>query len=106
MKSNWLRTLATRPALRISLAVLLIVIGIAPVGQPILSDSSWRASAAPAAQATPEPEVFVYRSSAQGDTLTPSPIRPLAQFANSPTQSPTPRSFIPSLVIGLLQLIS
>ena len=42
MKPNWLRTLATRPALRISLAVLLILIGLAPIGQPILSDSSWR----------------------------------------------------------------
>jgi HEAT repeat protein len=70
MNSKWLRTLATRPALRIGLAVLLILIGLAPVGQPILSDSSWRASAAPAAQSTPEPQAFVYRSTAQGDNLT------------------------------------
>lgn len=70
MKSNLLRTLATRPALRIGLVVLLILIGIAPVGQPILSDSSWRAPAAPAAQAAPEPQPFVYRSSVEGDTLT------------------------------------
>ncbi|MGE5602295.1 MAG: HEAT repeat domain-containing protein [Nitrososphaerales archaeon] len=69
MKANWLRTLATRPALRIGLAVLLILIGLAPIGQPILSDSSWRASAAPAAQApvTPEPQAFTYRVVAQSD---------------------------------------
>lgn len=70
MKSNWLRTLATRPALRIGLAVLLILIGLAPVGQPILSDSSWRAPAAPAAQTAPEPEPFVYRNTVQGENLT------------------------------------
>ncbi len=75
MKSNWLRTLATRPALRISLAVLLILIGLAPIGQPILSDSFPRNSAsrapaaAPAAQAS-EPQAFVYRSTVQGDALT------------------------------------
>ncbi len=70
MKSNWLRTLATRPVLRISLAVLLIVIGLAPISQPILSDSFPRRSAAPAAQAAPLPETFVYRSTVQGDNLT------------------------------------
>lgn len=74
MKPNWLRTLATRPALRISLAVLLIVIGFAPVSQPIFSDSSWRTAAAPARQAnapaTLEPAAFAYRANAQGDALT------------------------------------
>jgi HEAT repeat protein len=72
MKSNWLRTLVTRPVLRISLAVLLILIGLAPISQPILSDSSWRASAAPAAQSpvTPQPQAFTYRSLAQSDNLT------------------------------------
>ncbi len=74
MKSNWLKTLASRPALRIGLAVVLILIGLAPVGQPILSDSSWRASAAPAGQATvpanAQPQAFVYRAAPQGDALT------------------------------------
>lgn len=74
MNTKWLRTLATRPALRISLAVLLIVIGFAPVSQPIFSDSSWRASAATvgqsAAPATAEPPAFTYRINAQGDALT------------------------------------
>src|SRR5512134_2618217 len=74
MKANWLRTLASRTVLRISLAILMIVIGLATLSQPIFSDSSWRASAAPAAQAvTPEttqPQAFVYRSTVQGDTLT------------------------------------
>ena len=74
MKSNWLRTIATRPVLRISLAVLLIVIGLAPISQPILSDSSWRIAAAPSGQAntpaTPAPQAFTYRANAQGDTLT------------------------------------
>jgi HEAT repeat protein len=71
MASNWLRTLATRPALRIGLAVLLILIGLAPVGQPILSDTSWRAPAATVAQAAPpEAQAFAYRSTAQSDNLT------------------------------------
>lgn len=73
MKTNWLRTLATKPALRISLAVLLIVIGLAPIGQPILSDSSWRSTAAAPVSQTATPEmvhVFIYRATAQGDNLT------------------------------------
>ena len=75
MKPNWLRTLATRPTLRISLAVLLILIGLAPIGQPILSDSSMRSSAARAAAptgqtATQAPQAFTYRSTAEGDNLT------------------------------------
>jgi HEAT repeat protein len=72
MKPDWLRTLASQPALRIGLAVLLIVIGLAPVGAPILSDSSWRASAEQSetpAQATPV-DPFAYRIRAQGDIQT------------------------------------
>jgi HEAT repeat protein len=72
MKPNWLRTLASQPALRIGLAVLLILIGLAPVGAPILSDSSWRASSQEGGvpvQATPV-DPFAYRIPAQGDALT------------------------------------
>lgn len=72
MKPNWLRTLASQPALRIGLAVLLILIGLAPVGAPILSDSSWRVNAqdggTTVAAAPAEP--FAYRIQAQGDLET------------------------------------
>jgi hypothetical protein len=72
MRPNWLRTLASQPALRIGLAVLLILIGLAPIGAPILSDSSWRASAqegAPAPVAAPA-DPFAYRVQAPGDVQT------------------------------------
>ncbi len=72
MRPNWLRTLASHPALRIGLAVLLILIGLAPVGAPILSDSSWRASAQEDGTAVvPAPaDPFAYRIQAQGDVQT------------------------------------
>jgi len=74
MKPNWLRTLANSPALRIGLAVILIIVGLAPIGVPILSDSSWRAmSGVDGQDATPaalQPQAFVYRADAQGDNLT------------------------------------
>lgn len=72
MKQNWLSTLATRPSLRIGLAVLLIVIGLAPIGQPILSDSSLRqpASATAGTLATPQPQAFTYRAIAQDHDTT------------------------------------
>jgi HEAT repeat protein len=58
--------------LRIGLAVLLILIGLAPVGAPILSDSSWRASApdggSPVVAAPADP--FSYRIPAQGAVQT------------------------------------
>ncbi len=74
MKTNWLRTLASSPSLRIGLAVILIIVGLAPIGVPILSDSSWRAvsglegeAATPAVQ---QPQAFVYRTDAEGDNMT------------------------------------
>ena len=74
MKPNLLRTLANSPSLRIGLAVILIIVGLAPIGVPILSDSSWRAVSGVDGQvATPaalQPQAFVYRTDATDDNLT------------------------------------
>ncbi len=74
MKTNWLRTLANRPSMRIGLAVILIIVGLAPIGVPILSDSSWRTASGPAgeiaAPVAPQPQAFVYRTGAQTENLT------------------------------------
>ena len=74
MKLNWLRTLANRPTMRIGLAVILIIVGLAPIGVPILSDSSWRTISDRDGQiappADPQPQAFVYRTGAQAEDLT------------------------------------
>ena len=46
--TGWKRSIIARPWLRIGLAVMLLVAGLAPVGVPILSDSSWRVLPGPA----------------------------------------------------------
>ena len=61
--------LITRPSLRIALAIVVIIAGLAPVGVPILSDNTWRQTAfqpdTPAAASAP----FTYRMShAEGTT--------------------------------------
>ena len=61
--------LIKRPSLRIALAVIVIIAGLAPVGVPILSDNAWRQasvqSEAPAVASAP----FTYRwSHADGKT--------------------------------------
>ena len=74
MKPNWLRTLANRPSMRIGLAVILIIVGLAPIGVPILSDSSWRTPSDRDAQITapavPQPQAFVYRTGADAGDFT------------------------------------
>lgn len=66
----WMRRIVSRSWVRIPLAVALVMVGLAPVGVPILSDNSWRSaglpdggSVAPAAAAEP----FVYRWSAEAN---------------------------------------
>ncbi len=67
MNLDWLSALASRPWLRIALAVGLVIAGLAPVGAPILSESTWRQPLAAAAAAQP----FMYRSGASAAGVTP-----------------------------------
>ena len=69
MLRKLLNQIITRPWLRLALAVVVIITGLAPVGVPILSDSTWRQASvrpeAPAAASAP----FTYRwSHADGKT--------------------------------------
>jgi hypothetical protein len=46
MLKKLLNQIITRPWLRLTLAVVVIIAGLAPVGVPILSDNTWRQAAA------------------------------------------------------------
>jgi photosystem II stability/assembly factor-like uncharacterized protein len=60
--------------MRIGLAVILILIGLAPIGVPILSDSSWLAASGPGDQVTTpadsQAQVFQYRTGPQDENPT------------------------------------
>jgi len=68
MLKSLVNHIITRAWLRLALAVIVIVAGLAPVGAPILSDNSWRQGSArgenPASSAAP----FVYRSNVFGES--------------------------------------
>ena len=74
MLVRWVRAVVVRPWLRIPLAVALLMVGLAPVGIPIMSDTSWR-SVRPAvgapASSLPSAKPFQYQSEAgsHGNTL-------------------------------------
>lgn len=72
MNHTTLRTLANQGGLRIALAVLLIMVGLAPIGAPILSDSAWRSEPAPAVVASPAPaaQAMHYRMETDEQPLT------------------------------------
>ena len=61
MLKKLLNQIITRPGLRLALAVVVIIAGLAPIGVPILSDNTWRQAPVridnPAAAAVP----FTYR---------------------------------------------
>ncbi|OQA41912.1 MAG: HEAT repeat protein [Chloroflexi bacterium ADurb.Bin325] len=54
-------TLLTKTWVRIALAVALLLIGLAPIGAPILSDNSRREASADATSAAPIAQPFTYR---------------------------------------------
>jgi len=72
MKRSMIRTLANHGGLRIALAVLLIMVGLAPIGAPILSDSAWRSEPVPAATVDPAPaaQSMLYRMETDEQPLT------------------------------------
>jgi HEAT repeat protein len=53
---------------RIALAVALLLIGLAPIGAPILSDNSWREAPADSGAAAPIAQPFTYRWASDADT--------------------------------------
>ncbi len=53
--------LLTKTSVRIALAVALLLIGLAPIGAPILSDNSWREAPADTGAAAPIAQPFTYR---------------------------------------------
>lgn len=67
MMRRWFQTMAIRPWLRISLAALLIIAGLAPVGAPILSDNTWRQVPASADNTGSAALPFFYRWTAGDD---------------------------------------
>jgi HEAT repeat protein len=64
---NWIREALIRPWLRIGLAAALLIAAMAPIGAPILSDTSWRGAPAPEAGAA---EAFTYQWAADADGTT------------------------------------
>ncbi len=62
MVSQFIKKVMARPWVRIVTAVALLIAGLAPIGVPIVSDSSWR-TAAPetAVAAPPAPRPFIYQ---------------------------------------------
>ena len=57
----------TRPWLRLALAVVVVIAGLAPVGVPILSDNTWRQASIGAEEPAPAAAPFTYRWSGAGD---------------------------------------
>jgi len=57
----------TRPWLRLALAVVVVIAGLAPVGVPILSDNTWRQASIGAEDPVPAATPFTYRWSGAGD---------------------------------------
>ena len=57
----------TRPWLRLALAVVVVIAGLAPVGVPILSDNTWRQASIGAEDPAPAAAPFTYRWSDAGD---------------------------------------
>jgi HEAT repeat protein len=63
MVHQLINPILTRTWLRIGLAVTLLVIGLAPIGVPIVSDNSWRAAQrGPEAAAVETAQPFMYQS--------------------------------------------
>ena len=68
MAQSLINSVLTRSWLRIGLAVALLVVGLAPIGVPIISDSSWRASQPGPETATVEAtQPFMYRAEESSD---------------------------------------
>jgi HEAT repeat protein len=71
MAHKLINTILTRTWLRISLAVGLMVVGLAPIGVPIVSDSSWRlARTGPEIAAVQPAQPFMYRTADSADGST------------------------------------
>lgn len=68
----WMRRMISRSWFRIVLAVALVMVGLAPVGAPILSDNSWRQAALPGddSSAAAAAKPFIYRWNAGGSQNT------------------------------------
>ncbi len=69
----WMRRMISRSWFRIVLAVALVMVGLAPVGAPILSDNSWRQAALPgddSSSAAAAAKPFIYRWNAGGSQNT------------------------------------
>ena len=68
MLVRWVRAVVVRPWLRIPIAVALLMVGLAPVGIPIMSDTSWK-SVRPAvespASSQPSAKPFQYQADAE-----------------------------------------
>ncbi len=60
--------LLTKTWVRIALAVALLLIGLAPIGAPILSDNSWREAPADTTAAAPLAQPFTYRWANDAET--------------------------------------
>src|SRR5512140_1573412 len=67
MLRRWMLGLSERRWLRIALAVALLVIGLAPVGAPILSDNAFRQALRPAGVVQDNNASFAYRWLTQAD---------------------------------------
>ncbi len=65
----FVRDIVEKPWLRVGLAVLLLIAGLAPVGAPILSDSTFQRSLRPS-PAQPQTATVSYQSLIQPDGST------------------------------------
>ena len=61
------RALRFHPWLRVGLAVILLIAGLAPVGAPILSDNSWRQAGLQPATSAASAQPFAYRATAAAE---------------------------------------
>lgn len=68
MLKSLLNHIVTRPWLRLTLAVVVIIAGLAPVGVPTLSDNSWRQGSARTANPASVAAPFEYRSTVLGES--------------------------------------
>ena len=96
MLRKWLRFIISRPWLRVTVAVVFLLVGIAPVGAPILSDSTFREALQPGgAQADVQPATYrwvvgtdgitrIQRNQHNGETASPGGFLGLGRGTSQP----------------------